>query len=134
MIKTILVTDDNVLDNAILRNYLYKERVNIISALNGREALDMIESRNIDIIILDLGMPVLDGFGFMEEFSKTCYYKEIPVIVISGIETNDIDKIFQYDIYDFIRKPLTQVNRLVLTNKVYKALEYRRMLLELKNK
>jgi PleD family two-component response regulator len=134
MIKTILVTDDNVLDNAILRNYLYKVRVNIISALNGREALDMIESRNIDIIILDLGMPVLDGFEFLEAFSKTCYYKEIPIIIISGIETDDIEKAFQYDIYDFVHKPLTQINRLVLINKINKALEYRRMLLELKNK
>lgn len=134
MIKTILVTDDNVLDNAILRNFLYKEHVNIISALNGREALDMIESRNIDIIILDLGMPVLDGFGFLEEFSKTCYYKEIPIIVISGIETDDIEKVFKYDIYDFIHKPLTQISRHILTNKINKALRYRQMMLELKCK
>jgi len=134
MIKTILVADDNVLDNAILRNYLYKERVNIISALNGREALDMIESRNIDIIILDLGMPVLDGFGFLQEFSKTGYYKEIPIIIISGIETNDIEKVFRYDIYDFVHKPLTHINRLVLINKINKALEYRKMFLELKQK
>lgn len=134
MISTILVTDDNVLDNAILRNYLYKERVNIISALNGREALDMVESRNVDIIILDLVMPVMDGYRFLEEFSKTPFYKEIPIIVASGIENDEFEKIFQYDIYDFVLKPLNQLNKYVLLNKVRKALLFRKMLIELKKK
>ncbi|EMS71187.1 response regulator [Ruminiclostridium cellobioparum] len=132
MISTILVTDDNVLDNAILRNYLYKERVNIVSALNGREALDMVESRNVDIIILDMVMPVLDGQGFLEEFSKTTYYKEIPIIVASGVENDELEKIFHYDIYDFILKPLNHTNKFVLINKIRKALQFRKMLLELK--
>ena len=132
MISTILVTDDNVLDNAILRNYLYKERVNIISALNGKEALDLIESRNVDLIILDIVMPVLAGFGFLEQFSKTAYSKEIPVIVASGLEMTEIEKVLKYDIYDFIQKPLNNVNKLILVNKIRKALNYRKMLLELK--
>lgn len=134
MISTILVTDDNVLDNAILRNYLYKERVNIVSALNGKEALDMVESRNVDIIILDLVMPVMDGYRFLEEFSKTPFYKEIPIIVASGIENDEFEKIFQYDIYDFVLKPLNQMNKYVLLNKVRKALLFRKMLVELKKK
>ena len=132
MISTILVTDDNVLDNAILRNYLYKERLNIISALNGREALDMVESRNVDIIILDLVMPVMDGYEFLEEFSKTPYYKEIPIIVASGIENDELVKVFEYDIYDFVLKPLNQTNKYVMINKIRKALQFRKMLVELK--
>lgn len=132
MISTILVTDDNVLDNAILRNYLYKEHANIVSALNGREALEMVESRNVDIIILDLVMPVLDGYGFLEEFSKTPYYKEIPIIVASGIENDEFERIFHYDVFDFILKPLNHTNKFVLINKIRKALQFRKMLLELK--
>lgn len=134
MISTILVTDDNVLDNAILRNFLYKERVNIISALNGREALDLVESRNVDIIILDMVMPVLDGYGFLEEFSKTPYYKEIPVIVASGIDNHQLEKVFNYDIYDFILKPLNMTNKFLLINKIRKALQFRKMLVELKKR
>ncbi len=134
MISTILVTDDNVLDNAILRNFLYKERVNILSALNGREALDLVESRNVDIIILDMVMPVLDGYGFLEEFSKTPYYKEIPVIVASGIDNHQLEKVFNYDIYDFILKPLNMTNKFLLINKIRKALQFRKMLVELKKR
>lgn len=133
MIKTILVTDDNVLDNAILRNYLYNERVNLISALNGREALEMLESRNIDLIILDLIMPVLDGFGFLELFSKTKFYEEIPIIVASSLDdAKDIEKILRYNIYDYVIKPLDRINRLIMVNKIKNALKYRDLLLELK--
>ncbi len=132
MISTILVTDDNILDNAILRNYLYKERVNIVSVLNGREALDMVESRNVDVIILDLVMPVLDGFGFLEEFCKTNSYKEIPVIIASNIEMDQIEKVLNYDIYDFIPKPINKINRMVVVNKVRKAIQFRKMISQLK--
>lgn len=133
MINTILVTDDNVLDNAILRNYLYKERFNLISALNGREALEMVESRNVDLILLDLVMPVLDGFTFLKLFSKTALYGEIPIIVASGLDnTNDIEKILEYDIFDYIIKPLDHINRLILVNKIKKAVEFRANLQELK--
>ncbi len=132
MISTILVTDDNILDNAILRNYLYKERVNIVSVLNGREALDMVKSRNVDVIILDLVMPVLDGFGFLEEFCKTNSYKEIPVIIASNIEMDQIEKVLNYDIYDFIPKPINKINRMVVVNKVRKAIQFRKMISQLK--
>ncbi|HEX2924869.1 MAG TPA: response regulator [Ruminiclostridium sp.] len=132
MISTILVIDDNILDNAILRNYLYKERFNILSALNGREALDMVESRNVDVIILDLVMPVLDGFGFLEEFCKTPFYKEIPVIIASSVDMNEMERALDFDIFDFISKPLNKINKLVIINKVRKAIEFRKMVSEIK--
>jgi PleD family two-component response regulator len=133
MISTILVTDDNVLDNAILKNYLYKERFNVISALNGREALEQLEIRNIDLIILDLVMPVLDGFQFLKQFSKTELYKEIPIIIASSLnDSKDIEQIFKFKIYDYVIKPLDHINRLIMVNKIKNALEYRKMLLDLK--
>lgn len=131
MINTILVTDDNVLDNAILKNYLYKERFNVISALNGSEALELLESRNVDLIILDLVMPVLDGFQFLKEFSKTELYKEVPIIVASSlVDAKDIEKVLEYNIFDYVIKPLDHINRLIMVNKIRKALQFRKMLLE----
>jgi PleD family two-component response regulator len=133
MISTILVTDDNVLDNAILKNYLYKERFNVISALNGREALEQLEIRNIDLIILDLVMPVLDGFQFLKQFSKIELYKEIPIIIASSLDdSKDIEQILKFNIYDYVIKPLDHINRLIMVNKIKNALEYRKMLLDLK--
>lgn len=132
MINTVLVTDDNVLDNAILRNYLYNQKVNLISALNGRDAFELVESRNVDLIILDLVMPVLDGFEFLKQYSKTPYYKEIPVIVTSSIDDSKrIEQVLQYDIFDYVIKPLDHVNRLIMVNKIKSALEYRKLKSEL---
>ncbi|MCX7746786.1 MAG: response regulator [Clostridia bacterium] len=133
MINTILVTDDNVLDNAILRNYLYNERYNMVSALNGREALEMVESRNVDLILLDLIMPVLDGFGFLREFSRTELYKEIPIIVTSGIDdAKKIEQILSYNVFDYVIKPLDHMNRLILVNKIKVATQYRKNIIQLK--
>lgn len=132
MINTILVTDDNVLENAIIRNYLYNERYNIVSALNGREALELIESRNIDLILLDMVMPVMDGYEFMREFTKTPYYKQIPIIVTSSLDdTQNIEKILEYNIFDYIIKPLDHMNRLILVNKIKTALRHRNLITEL---
>ena len=132
MINTILVTDDNVLENAIIRNYLYNERYNIVSALNGREALELIESRNIDLILLDMVMPVMDGYEFMREFTKTPYYKQIPIIVTSSLDdAENIEKILEYNIFDYIIKPLDHMNRLILVNKIKTALRHRNLITEL---
>ncbi|NLL05992.1 MAG: response regulator [Clostridiaceae bacterium] len=132
MISTILVTDDNVLDNALIKNYLFAERYNILSALNGREALDLIESRNIDLILLDMIMPVMNGYEFMREFTKTPYYKEIPIIITSSLDgSENIEKILQYEIFDYIIKPLDHINRLILVNKIKSALRYRNAVLSL---
>ncbi|HHX18523.1 MAG TPA: response regulator [Clostridium sp.] len=133
MINTILVTDDNVLDNAVVRNYLYNKNYSLISALNGREALDLIESRNVDLILLDLVMPVMNGYEFMLEFSKTSYYEEIPVIITtSSNKVEDIEKILQFQVFDYITKPLDHINKLIFLNKIKNAIKYRNSLLELK--
>lgn len=132
MVNTILVTDDNVLDNAIIRNYLYKERYNILSALNGREALELIESRTVNLILLDMVMPVMDGCEFMKEFSKTQYYKEIPIIVtVSPEGVENIKNFLEYEIFDYIIKPLGHINRLILINKIKTALNYRNLIVDL---
>ncbi|MCX7771779.1 MAG: response regulator [Clostridia bacterium] len=133
MINTILVTDDNALDNAILRNSLYHEHYNIISALNGREALDMIESRNVDLILLDMIMPVMDGIAFLNEFKKTSYYHTIPVIMTTSIDKAEIIEkvVTEFELFDYVIKPLDPINRLILVNKIKAAIRYRNAVKEL---
>ncbi|HOQ75096.1 MAG TPA: response regulator [Thermoclostridium sp.] len=133
MINTVLVIDDNALDNAVLRNYLYNERLNLLSALNGREALDMLEGRNVDVIVLDLVMPVMDGLEFLKAFKKTSYYDLIPVIIITSQDSEETIKsvISEYEVFDYVIKPLDQVRRLILVNKIKTAIRYRNALKEL---
>lgn len=132
MVHTILVTDDSALDNAILRNYLYPERYNMISALNGVEALELLASRNVDLILLDMMMPVLDGFGFLAEFAKTPLYGRIPIIITTGIsDAESISRIVnEYQVYDYVIKPLGHIDRLIMVNKIRNALRMRSLILE----
>ncbi|HOK43095.1 MAG TPA: response regulator [Thermoclostridium caenicola] len=133
MINTVLVIDDNALDNAVLRNYLYNEHLNLISALNGREALDMLEGRNIDVIVLDLVMPVMDGLSFLKAFKKTSFYGKVPVIVTTSRDSEDIihKVITEYEVFDYILKPLDKINKMILINKIRSAIRYRNALKEL---
>lgn len=133
MINTVLVIDDSALDNAVMRNYLYNEHVNFLSALNGREALDMLEGRNVDVIILDLVMPVMGGLEFLREFKKTSYYGFIPVIVIKSQDSEETIRsvITKYEVFDYIIKPLDRINKLILVNKIKMAIRYRNALKEL---
>jgi CheY-like chemotaxis protein len=80
--KTILVVDDepDILSSleAILR-----QRYAVACAHNGAEALTVIEERHVDLVLLDLMMPVLDGFSFMREV--TSRGRDIPIVVISAV-------------------------------------------------
>ncbi len=135
MINTILVADDNTLDNAILRNFLYPERYNIVSALNGREALDFLEGRNIDLILLDTEMPVMDGCEFMKQYSKTPYFGIIPVIVLTepgqDHENEALSLFADYEIFDYVSKPLEQLNKGIFYNKIKTAIKHRKAMREL---
>lgn len=132
MINTILVVDDNALDNANLRNSLYHEHYNIITALNGQEAMKLIENRNVDLILLDMVMPVMDGLAFLEEFKKNKHYGAIPVIMTTSIDKPDIiaKVTSEYELFDYMIKPICGANRTALINKVRAALEHRHALKE----
>ena len=73
-----------------------------------RMALDIIdrESKNISAILLDLVMPEMDGFGVLMELKKRDLLDQIPVLVISGETSSQMEnKCFDYGVVDFIGKP-----------------------------
>lgn len=98
--KTILIVeDDNDIHN-LIKEVLKKEHYNIIDAYSGTEALMIIEKRNIDLILLDLMLPGLNG----EEIVKQI--KDIPIIVISAkISPEDKVNTLLNGANDYITKP-----------------------------
>lgn len=105
--KCIFVVDDS----SIVRSYLeklLKEKYRIDMAVDGNSAIEKLEkmddTHGYDVIILDLMMPGIDGFGVLEYMSKN--NKNIPVVIISGDNTGEtITKAFQYNVLDMIEKP-----------------------------
>ncbi|MGA1862252.1 response regulator [Deferribacter thermophilus] len=79
--KTVLVVDDDPSIRLLLRDELSDLGLNVMTAVDGEEALISFEENNIDLIVLDLSMPKLEGDKVLEVIAKK---SEIPVIIYSA--------------------------------------------------
>lgn len=85
MKKILVVEDDNTI-HKIIEDILKKEHYIVISAYSGTEAISIIENDNIDLILLDLMLPGINGEDIVKKVNKT-----LPIIVISA-KTSSVDK------------------------------------------
>ena len=101
----ILVVDDEAGIRSVIREYLESENYDVIESSNGEEAINIALDNNIDLIIMDIMMPVLDGFSAAKEILKD---KKIPVIMLSA-RSEEYDKLLGFDlgIDDYITKPFS---------------------------
>ena len=100
-----LIADDNKQITSILEEYAKKENFIPKVALNGREALELFEKHNPDIVLLDVMMPEIDGFEVCREIRKN---SNVPIIMITA-RGEDFEKIMGLDIGadDYIVKPFS---------------------------
>jgi two-component system, cell cycle response regulator DivK len=99
--KKILIAEDNEINYRLIEEYLNNETLEIIWAKNGREAIDLyLENKDIDIILMDIQMPVMNGIDAAKEIKKID--SNIPIIAISAY--NEISLI-ETDIDAYIQKP-----------------------------
>jgi len=82
--RTILVVDDDEPTRELFRRTLADKDCRILEAENGQEALDLLQSHRPDMIVLDLMMPVMDGFEFLAEYNRHPDWQAIPVIVVTA--------------------------------------------------
>lgn len=103
----ILIVDDAELNRELLKDILQDE-YDIIEADNGKSALEVItkEKANLNAILLDLMMPVMDGFEVLQSLNERKLIEKIPVLVISGDNSSENEKrCFDYGVCDFIGRP-----------------------------
>jgi CheY-like chemotaxis protein len=106
---TILVVDDNPTNVKLVCNILKKEGFNLAVAMNGQDALEIVESNPIDIILLDIMMPGMDGYEVCGKLKESESYRDIPVIFISALnDMDDITKSYDLGGVDFISKPVKE--------------------------
>lgn len=79
-----LVVEDEESNRMLIRRILEKEKIRYQEAANGREALDLIAIERPSLVLLDLMMPVMDGFEFLDILRKNPAYASIPVVVITA--------------------------------------------------
>lgn len=104
---TILVVDDSTTNVVLLEAILDEKGYRIDTALNAKEAYNLIEKNTPDLILLDLLMPKISGFDFLEEIRKNDNTKSTPVIVVSALtDEENIEKIKRMGAIDFVKKPI----------------------------
>ena len=102
----VLIVDDEELIRNVIKEYCLLDNYEVIEASNGLEAIDKVKENNdIDIIILDVMMPKLDGFS---AFKKIREIKSIPTIILSA-RNEEFDKLIGFDlgIDDYVTKPFS---------------------------
>lgn len=104
--QQILIVDDEEINRVILRG-LFQDEYQIIEAGNGQEAIARIEeNQNIVLILLDIVMPVMNGFGVLDYMKKHDLLEKIPVILITGETVIDSDdQAYAYGVADVMHKP-----------------------------
>jgi CheY-like chemotaxis protein len=78
------VVDDDESIRSVYTDLLWGEGFQVETAVNGWEALQQLEQKQLDVILLDLAMPVMDGWTFLQEKAGKPSLEEIPVIVLSA--------------------------------------------------
>lgn len=108
--KKILIVDDSEINRSLLSDMLDDE-YEIIEAENGMEASAILHEHEheISLMLLDIMMPVMDGFETLEAMNKNGWIKEIPVIMISA-ETvpSYVDRAYDLGVQDFINRPFDE--------------------------
>lgn len=98
--KVLLVEDEEKL-REMIRVYLNANGIRVKEAENGQEAKQLLQQESFDVIVLDLMMPVMDGFAFLQEYSGVT-----PVLVLSAkSQVEDKLRGFQFGIDDYLTKP-----------------------------
>lgn len=121
----ILIVDDEIYIRELVAKYLKHENYESSFACNGEEAIDLVKNNNYDLVIMDIMMPVLDGFSAVKEIRKT---SQVPVIMLSA-RSEEYDKIYGFDlgIDDYVTKPFSPKELLMrikaVTNRFNRAKE-----------
>ncbi|MDE5908420.1 MAG: response regulator [Lachnospiraceae bacterium] len=104
--QQILIVDDEEINRVILRG-LFQDEYQIVEAGNGQEAIARIEeNQNIVLILLDIVMPVMNGFGVLDYMKEHELLEKIPVILITGETVIDSDdQAYAYGVADVMHKP-----------------------------
>ncbi|TWO27789.1 response regulator [Campylobacter lanienae] len=115
-LNILAIDDDEItlkLLELILAENIYID--DFITAKDGLEAMEILEQRfDINLILLDIYMPRLDGFEFLNNFKQRQYLQDIPIIAIST-DISQKQRALEFGVYDFLVKPIIKkpLNKLI---------------------
>jgi CheY-like chemotaxis protein len=118
--KTVLVVDDDVRNIFSLSKSLESYGMNVISAIDGKEALRQLEATpKVDMVLMDMMMPELDGYETTKQLRQNRRFRNLPVIAVTAkAMTGDREKCIAAGASDYITKPV-DVDQLISLLRVW---------------
>ncbi len=125
----ILVVDDQPQNVELLEAHLFPEGYEIITAANGEDALGKLSNHQIDLILLDVMMPGMDGFEVTRKIRQDDTHRLLPIILVTALrETEDRVKGIEAGCDDFISKPVDKMELLARVRSLLKVKAYNDLL------
>lgn len=105
--KTFLVVDDLAVNRNLLLGLLEDTNAKMLEAANGVEAIQLMEQQHIDLVLMDIRMPIMDGFEATTRIKQQQRWANIPIIAVTAsVMNNDLDRISQNEFNGYIMKPV----------------------------
>jgi CheY-like chemotaxis protein len=106
--RKVLVVDDDVRNIFALTSLLENQEMDVVSATNGRNAIDLIQNtRDVSIVLMDIMMPEMDGYETMREIRKAQEFRTIPILALTAkAMKGDREKCLNAGASDYIAKPV----------------------------
>ena len=121
----LLVVDDNRVNRLLIGRALEQLGHRVLFAENGREALEALRRRPVDLVLLDIEMPEMNGYQVLEALAADPHLREIPVVMMSSVEEVDsVARCIEMGAEDYLFKP---VNPVLLRARVGSSLEKKRL-------
>ncbi|WP_207532433.1 histidine kinase N-terminal 7TM domain-containing protein [Desertivirga arenae] len=108
--KNVLIVDDNPMNVLLAKQFLKKWNIRFGVAKNGLEALNEVQATDYDLVLMDLQMPVMDGYTATVEIRRLTdvKFRELPIIALSASALAEVqEKVFEAGMTDFLTKPFT---------------------------
>jgi two-component system cell cycle response regulator DivK len=110
-VSNILIAEDNAVNRELLRELLEIRGHTVAEACDGVEALRMIEQNQPDLLLVDIGMPHLDGFGLISKIRENPHLSALPVVAVTAYAMQgDREKILSYKFDGYLSKPVNASN------------------------
>lgn len=127
--NTVLLCDDEIMNRKVASKILTKEGFNVIEAQNGKEAIDILNSSRVDLILMDLMMPVMDGYEATTIIKNDDRFLAIPLIIVSALSDKEaITKGLKLGANEYLTKPYDIIEFSLRVKNAIKLGAYQNML------
>ena len=106
--KQVLIVDDDIRNIFALATVLERQKMKILSAETGRDAIRQLqETPDVDIVLMDIMMPEMDGIATMQEIRKLPQFKDLPIVAVTAkAMKGDREKCIKAGAWDYLSKPV----------------------------